>query len=134
MKWNKINLQTPLKLTEYRSILYNKLINLNPKQETDDEWGQIKTAIVDAARDIIQIQSKPPRNELWNEECEKIVQDKNEAMKKWLQMKTRISWNTNMKKRKQANKICIQKKKKWLSSEITQMEENHRRNETKKFF
>jgi hypothetical protein len=49
-------------------------------------------------------------------------------------MKTRISWNTHKKKRKQANKICIQKKKKWLSSKITQIEENHRRNETKIFF
>jgi hypothetical protein len=49
-------------------------------------------------------------------------------------MRTRISWNSYIKKRKQANKICIQKKKKWLSSKITQIEENHRRNETKKFF
>jgi hypothetical protein len=81
----------------------------------------IKTAIVDAARDVIQTQSKHPRNEWWDEECKKIIQDKNEARKKWLQMKTRMSWNTYKKKRKQANKICIQKKKKWLSSKITQI-------------
>jgi hypothetical protein len=37
------------------------LINLTPKQEIDDEWEQIKTAIVDAARDVIQTQSKPPK-------------------------------------------------------------------------
>jgi hypothetical protein len=49
-------------------------------------------------------------------------------------MKTRISWNSYIKKRKQANKICIQKKKKWPSSKITQIEENRRRNETKKLF
>jgi hypothetical protein len=49
-------------------------------------------------------------------------------------MKTRISWNTYIKKRRQANKICIQKKEKWLSSKITQIEENHRRNENKNFF
>jgi hypothetical protein len=49
-------------------------------------------------------------------------------------MKTRISWNTHINKRKQANKICRQKNKKWLSSQITQIEENHRRNETKKLF
>jgi hypothetical protein len=48
-------------------------------------------------------------------------------------LKTRISWNTYVNKRKQANKICTQKKKKWLNDEITQIEENHRRNETKKF-
>jgi hypothetical protein len=123
LKWNKINLQTPLKLKEYRSLSHNKLINLTPKQEIDSEWEQIKTAIVDAARDVIQTQSKPPRNEWWDEECKKIIQDKNKARKKWLQMKTRISWNSYIKIRKQANKICIQKKKKCLSSKITQIEE-----------
>jgi uncharacterized membrane protein YfhO len=76
LKWNKINLQTPLKLKEYRSLLHNKLINPTPKQEIDDEWEQIKTAVVDAARDVIQTQSKPSRNEWWDEECKKIIQDK----------------------------------------------------------
>jgi hypothetical protein len=63
LKWNKINLQTPLKLKEYRSLLHNKLINLTPKRQTDDEWEEIKTAVADAARDVTQTQSKPPRNE-----------------------------------------------------------------------
>jgi len=49
-------------------------------------------------------------------------------------MKTRISWNTYINKRKQANKICTQKKEKWLSNKIIQIEENHKRNETKNFF
>jgi len=52
--------------------------------------------------------------------------------KKLLQLKTRISWNTYINKRNQANKICTQKK--WPSNKITQIEEYHRRNETKKFF
>ena len=51
-----------------------------------------------------------------------------------MQLKTRISWNTYINKRKQANKICTQKKKKWLSNKIIQIGENRRRNETKNFF
>jgi len=62
------------------------------------------------------------------------LQEKNKARKKWLQMMTRISWNKYINKRNQANKVCTQKKKKCLSNKITQIEENHRRNETKKFF
>jgi len=50
-----------------------------------------------------------------------------------LQLTTRTSWNTYINKRKQANKICTQKKKKWLSNKIIQIKENHRRNETKFF-
>jgi len=93
-----------------------------------------KTAIVDAARDVIQIQGTPPRNEWWDEECKKITQEKNEARKKWLRLKTRISWNTYFNKRNQANKVCTQKKKKWLSNKITQIEKYQRRTENKKFF
>ena len=63
LKWNKINLQNPTKLKEYRSLLHKKLINLVPKQEINDEWEQIKITIVDAARNVIQTQGKPPRNE-----------------------------------------------------------------------
>jgi len=39
------------------------LINLVPKQEINDEREQIKTAVVDTARDVIQTQGTPPRNE-----------------------------------------------------------------------
>jgi hypothetical protein len=58
------------------------LINLTPKQEIDDEWEEIKTAIVDAARNIIQTQSKPQRNKWWDEECKKIIQDKKRSKEK----------------------------------------------------
>ena len=58
----------------------------------------------------------------------------NHSRKKLLQLKTRINMNTYINKRKQANKICIQKKKKWLSSKIIQIEENCRISETKKLF
>ena len=108
------------------------MVNLAPKQEID-EWEQIKIAIVDAAREVIQTQGKSPRNEWRDEECRKIIQEKNEARRKWLQLKTRISWITYINKRKQANKICTQKKKKWLSNKIIQIEENHRRMEPKRF-
>jgi hypothetical protein len=82
------------------------LINSEPKQEINDEWEQIKTVIVDAARNVLQVQSKAPRNEWWDEECKKIIQENNEARKKWLQLKARTSWKTYID-RKQANKICI---------------------------
>ena len=51
-----------------------------------------------------------------------------------MQLKTIISWNTYINKRKQTNKICKQKKEKWLSNKIIQIEESHRRNEIKKLF
>ena len=52
------------------------MVNLAPKQEIDEEWEQIKTALVDATREVIQTQGKSPRNEWWEEECRKIIQEK----------------------------------------------------------
>ena len=48
-----------------------------PKQDINGEWQQKKTSIVDAARDVIRTQGKPQRNEWWDEECKKIIQEKN---------------------------------------------------------
>jgi uncharacterized membrane protein YfhO len=42
LKWNKINLQNPSKLKDYKSLLHTKLINLVPEQEINDEWEQIQ--------------------------------------------------------------------------------------------
>jgi hypothetical protein len=52
------------------------LVNLAPKKEIDEEWEQIKITIVDAAREVIQTQGKPPRNKWWDKECRKIIQEK----------------------------------------------------------
>jgi hypothetical protein len=52
------------------------LKNFVPKQETDEEWEQLKIAIVDAAREVIQTQGKSARNEWWDEECRKMIQEK----------------------------------------------------------
>jgi hypothetical protein len=74
------------------------LINLEPKQEINDEWEQIKTAVVDPARDVVRTQGR-------------ILQEKNEARKKWLRLKTRISWNIYINKRNQAIKFAHRSRK-----------------------
>jgi hypothetical protein len=52
------------------------LVNLAPKQEIDEGWEQIKIAIVDAAREVIQKQGKLPRNEWWMNNAGKSVNKK----------------------------------------------------------
>jgi hypothetical protein len=51
----------------------------------------MKNIITEAANEIIQTQSKPPRNEWWDEECREYIKKKNEARSKWLQQNTRAS-------------------------------------------
>ena len=51
-----------------------------------------------------------------------------------LHVKTRASQDDYKLKRKEANKLCRNKKKNWLNGKINKMEENHKKNETRKFF
>jgi hypothetical protein len=58
-KWNKINIQDPSKLRQYRTLLHNKLENVPDISNTNEEWERMKEAIIDAANEVIQTHSKP---------------------------------------------------------------------------
>jgi len=63
IKWNKTNLQDPRKLRQYRILLHNKLENTPDTSNINEEWERMKEAITDAASEVIQTQSRTPRNE-----------------------------------------------------------------------
>jgi hypothetical protein len=63
IKWNKTNTQNPNKLKQYRTSLHNKLKNIPDMNNIEEEWERIKEAIMDAANEVIQTQSRTPRNE-----------------------------------------------------------------------
>jgi len=54
--------------------------------------------------------------------------------KKSLQSRTRATQDEYEEKRHIATKICRNKKKHWLNNRIKEIEEAHRRNETRKFY
>jgi hypothetical protein len=110
---------------------------LEQLQEVDDveeEWEGLKIAITEAANETIQTQNKTPRSKWWDEECRQIIKRKIEARSKWLQQKTRASYEIYSTKRKEANNLINQKKKKWLNNKILQIEQNNNKNEIKRFY
>jgi hypothetical protein len=123
-KWNKLNLQDPVKLKKYRKILHEKLGHINKKQGINGDWNSIKAAITETATEIFQIQGKPRRNEWWDDECSQAIQKKNNARIKTLQSKTKGSPEIYREKRKMANNKCRNKKKKWLNDQIIRVEEH----------
>jgi hypothetical protein len=58
-----------MKLRQYITQLYNSLKNIANQQGINEEWGSIKTAIIESVKETIQFQEKPPTNEWWVEEC-----------------------------------------------------------------
>ena len=75
------------------------------------EWIQIKAAIIESANEVIQTQATSNRNEWWDESYKLIVSQKNEARKKYLQVKTRATREIHEAKRTEANRICREKKR-----------------------
>ena len=127
------NLQNKEKLNQYRHSLYNKLKMAVERQDINTEWQQIKDSVLNAATEVIQYENKTPRNEWWDDECRKAMEEKNLARMKCINRRTRINQNNYMQKRKSANGIC-KKKKEWLNDKIKQIEEANRKNETQKFY
>ena len=122
----KTNIQDPSKLRQYRTSLHNKLKNTPDTNNINEELKRIKEAITDAANEVIQIQSRTPRNEWWNEECRQHIKKKNKARSKWLQQNTRASQEA-YKMRIEANVLIRRKKKVWMNNKISQIEYNHKK-------
>ena len=56
--------------------MHNKLENTPDTSNINEEWERMKEAITDAASEVIQTQSRSPRNEWWDEECRQQIQKK----------------------------------------------------------
>jgi hypothetical protein len=50
-KCNKVNLQNPLKLKQYKTFLYNKLEQRPEVDDIEEEWQRLKIAITEAANE-----------------------------------------------------------------------------------
>jgi len=132
--WNKSNLKNPIKCLEYRRTLYTKLSKQTQQQEVEQEWEQIWMAITEAANEVIQKQDKKQRSEWWDKDCQLAIKRKNDTQRRWLLHKTRASSEWYHKKRNEANRMCALKKKEWINETIRQIEENHKKNGSRKFF
>ena len=97
-----------------------KLSKQTQHQEAEQEWGQIKVSITEAANEVIQTQSKKQRSEWWDEDCQSAIRRKHEARRKWLQHRTGASNEWYHKKRNEANRMCATKKKEWINNLIRQ--------------
>jgi len=74
------------------------------------------------------------RNEWWDEECRQIITQKNEARRKYLQIKTRASREAYEARRTEANRVCRRKKQEWINNKIKHIEDLTDKKETRKFF
>jgi type I site-specific restriction-modification system R (restriction) subunit len=104
------------------------------QQNKNEEWTNIKDAILEAATEIITTKQVLQRNTWWDEECRHEIKQKNKAREKCLQRRTRSNQENDEQKRKIANKIFRQKKKAWMYTKLKDIEMANKKNDTKKFY
>jgi hypothetical protein len=134
LRWNTSNLQNPEKLVDYNKRLNDRLETQEETENVEQDWQNIKTAILEVTKETIQMQPRITYNEWWDEECREAIKEKNTGKEKCLQRRTRATQEEYEEKRRMATKICRNKKKHWLNNRIKTIEEAHRRNETRKFY
>ena len=60
----------------------DRLGNQEEIQNVDQDWQNIKTAILEAAKETIQTQPRTTCNEWWDEDCKEAIKEKNITRKK----------------------------------------------------
>jgi hypothetical protein len=48
----------------------------------EEEWERIKEAVMEAANEVIQTQSRTSRNEWWDKKCRQCIKRKNKSSNK----------------------------------------------------
>jgi post-segregation antitoxin (ccd killing protein) len=61
--------------------LNDRLENQEETQNSEQNWQNIKTAILEAAKETIQMQPRTTYNDWWDEECKEAIKGKNIARK-----------------------------------------------------
>jgi len=74
--------------------------------------------ILEAVREFKLSKDAKNANHWWDNECERAIQERNEARGKCLIRKTRTNLDIYQQKRTKVNRICRRKKKEWLERKI----------------
>src|SRR5215469_14175728 len=94
------------------------------ESHTEEEWKQLKGAIIEAAEQTIGYQPKPDGRGWFDDECHRALEEKNLAYKKWIDRPTRTKRLEYERLRKIAHKICKTKKRTHMDNQIRNIEEN----------
>lgn len=140
-KWNTDLLKKdPNSVVKYQEALRNKYIEATqnrPNQSIDDidvKWDNTKKLILEVAKENIG-EKKWKRNEEWfDEECRKIIEKKNNARQKMMNVNTRNNAETYRDLRREAKKILKAKKRNALKQKIKEIDELSKENEQRKFY
>lgn len=87
---------------EYREEVKKQLQESKEQDNIDEQWKEIKRSIITAAEDVIGTKDTRQNKEWFNQECKIKIDEKKEAILKWLRTKQHIFYDEYRKIRKKA--------------------------------
>jgi type III secretory pathway component EscR len=97
-------------------------------------WNKVKTDILESAETVLGHQSRKHSRQWFYEDCWHAVQKKNQAYREQLERPTRTRTEKYRCLRREADKICRSKKRKFMNDQLLLMESNFTENNAKQAF
>uniref|UniRef100_A0A8D8WVA9 Craniofacial development protein 2 n=1 Tax=Cacopsylla melanoneura TaxID=428564 RepID=A0A8D8WVA9_9HEMI len=142
-KWNTDSLKNdPICAAEYQRALRNKMeatgrTNIHNDDDGDDVdamWNDAKTIIMEVAEEQIGQQEWRRNQEWFDEECKQIINQKNIARTRMMNVNTRNNAERYHTLRKESKKIMRRKKREALKEKIKEIDALSKENEQRKFY
>jgi hypothetical protein len=99
--------------------------NTQPKSHNrsiEEKWQRCKTVMVTAAEQVLGIEKKKKRNDWYDDECERLVKERNVARIKMLQRRTRMTVSKYANNRRLAKRECRKKKRMFEKANLENIE------------
>ncbi|XP_072398042.1 uncharacterized protein [Diabrotica undecimpunctata] len=131
-----------LKCTEVErnfQICLDRKISEHPRSEVyptelNTNWEFMKTTLKETAEEVLGKVPKRQRNNWFDEECQRVTKEKNDAYLKMINRRTRSNVEEYRIKRREEKQKHKQKKRQQINKEFEEMENLNREHEYRKFY
>jgi len=132
-RWDIDRLNSQEIVHAYQENIGTQIDKIKVRENINEEWTNIKTTIVNSAKEIIGIRKKE-RNYWFDDEGREVVVEKNKARNKCLNRNTRVNKEDYEQKRSEVRNLFKKKKKELLKKKIEEIRESKEKILTRKFY
>ena len=125
-RWNLEKFKEEGCLREYKEETTNQITQYQASEEEkptiQERWRRIEQSIKQAANEVIGKETKKRHNELYDDECRAIIEERNETRKRAIQRNTRSKWEKYRELRRTANNICKARKREMVRNKMKEID------------
>ncbi|CAK1591299.1 unnamed protein product [Parnassius mnemosyne] len=120
--------------TVHRELMKVGERNSNSIGDPDSTWRNLKGVLSTAASEILGFEEKPKRNDWFDDECQKITNEKNDAYRLMQQKYTRGRGEEYKKRRRREKHLHKRKKRSYEEQQLREIASSYTQKETRNFY